>query len=391
MTNSKTLRRRVAPVAMAALAAAGTLLASGSGVAAQSVSTDRSFTAEGSDTIFAMGARHIAMGGTGTATADDAYAIFYNPALLTDLDRPTASLTRQVDGELRPYSFIGGAMPLDWLAPYGLDLTVGVARYNRVHARAEGAYAEDDLESVFLRYLLPGLSGDYDGVIDSKTLVNRVAIGVAPQDGLGLAVGVNLDYIDCRTGTCGVEAGGSETITRSVRATAKSLGLSARYRPNERLTFGASWTDINTTLTATQVRIDGSGGQTQSQFQAKLPSKIALEAAYQVNDRLLVAGGYQRLWGNYGTYSLDFQTVHAGAEYDLGRGFTLRGGAWAPVVLESSLADAFDVPFPFAPTVGLGWENGGFSADFALYAHPVRSYSEDRPVIAADLSVGWTF
>ncbi len=350
----------------------------------------QTFHAEGSDTIFGTGARHVAMGGTGTATADDPLAIFYNPSLLAGIDRPMISVTRQVDGTLRPFTFAGLTLPLPLPDSLGVEASIGFARYNRVHARSSGFLAEDDMRSVFLRYLLPGMTGDYDGKIDSKTLVNRVALGVAPSGGTGLSLGVNLDYIDCKTETCGVEAGGSGWVARSVHATALSLGASASYRFDDRLTLGASWTDIDTTLTTRQTRTDANGTR-ELTYHTRLPAKLNLEAAWQATDRILLAAGWQKFWGDYGGYTLNFETLHFGAEYQADNGLTWRGGLWAPLEMSSSLATQIELPAPAAPTAGIGWKRDNFTADLSVYAHPVMSISEDKPVISGDLTLGWRF
>lgn len=352
---------------------------------------DRTFVAEGADAIMAVGARHIAMGGTGTATADDPLAVFYNPARLSGIRQFTISGTRQIDAALRPYTFVGATMPLDFLEPLGLNATFGVARYNLVHARSSGAFAEDEFESIFLRYLLPGVSGTFDGDIDSKTLVNRFALGVAPDALPGLSLGVNVDWIDCKTNTCGVHGGSNGYEIRTVHATALSFGLSMNYALTDRLTFGANYTDINTRLQVDAVTTDDLGTR-DAHFSVAVPSKLNLELAYQVSDRLQVATGYQKFWGTYGNYDLNFETFHAGAEYQGGYGLTWRGGLWMP--LKITATNGLDIgllPAPFAPTVGVGWQHGSFSADLAVYAHPMMSMSEDTLHLSSDLTIGYRF
>ena len=82
---------------------------------------------------------------------------------------------------LRPYTFIGAAVPLHLSDDLGFDVTLGVARYNRVHARSQGAFAATEPESVFLRYLLPGISGDFDGEIDFEDAGEPVCRGRAAR------------------------------------------------------------------------------------------------------------------------------------------------------------------------------------------------------------------
>jgi len=350
----------------------------------------KSFFAEGTDTALALGARHIAMGGTGTATSSDAHALYYNPANLALIRRPQVTVTRQLNARLRPLSFAGFVMPLPQMGDLGVDATVALGTYPRVHARSTGAFSETDPESIFLRYLLPGISGTYDGEIDSKTLVRRIALGLAPQAIEGLSFGVNIDWVDCRTNTCGVHAGAAGYEQRSVHATALSFGVGVNYRLGERLTLAAAVSDIKTVLDVTSISTDNNGPR-EVHFQVDLPRRWNLEASYQVNDRLLLAGGYQSYQGRYGNYDLTLTTVHAGAELRHGAHLISRFGIWAPLEVSASGSSNMVFPAPFAPTFGLGWEAGDFSADLAIYAHPIMSYHQGRAVPSAELSLTYRF
>jgi len=348
------------------------------------------FWAEGSDTIFAMGARHIAMGGTGTATADDALAVFYNPARLSLIDRPNVAISRQLDAELRPYAFAGAVVPLDFLAPLGIDASFGFARYNRVHARSKGAFTEDDPRSVFLRYLLPGISGTFDGDIDSKTLVNRFALGLAPQAIEGLSIGVNIDWIDCKSTSCGVQSGSATYQVRSAHATALSYGISANWQVTDRVTLAAAVTDIDVVLDVDTMVTDASGSR-PGHFTAKLPSQGRVEAAWQATDRLLLAAGYQRIWGDYGDVPFNIEILNFGAEYALLDHLTARAGAWVPLAIEAGDRPPIQMPVPAVPTAGLAVSQGGFRADFALFMHPMMSYSANAPWPSSELTLSWSF
>jgi len=350
----------------------------------------RSFSAEGSDTIMGLGARHVAMGGTGTATANDPHAVFYNPARLAGVDEVIVTGTRQLDATLRPYAFIGATLPINLFSDAGLDLTFGVARYNRVHARSSGAFGAAEFESVFLRLLLPGISGTFDGDIDSKTLVNRFAVGLRHEAVPGLSIGANIDWIDCKTETCGVHGTSNGVESRSVHATALSFGLGASYEVTDRLTLAASLTDINTTLDVTTIVTDAAGTRPGG-FRAKLPRKLNVEAAYAMTDRLLFAAGYQKFWGDYGDYSLNFETAHAGVEWARTDTQTWRAGFWAPLELSTSNGLNFAPPFPLAPTLGMGWRWGAMTTDLALYAHPVMTMHKKVPAVSADLTVSYRF
>lgn len=350
----------------------------------------RSFFAEGSDAVQGVGARHLAMGGTGVATANDPHAVFYNPSLLADVERPVVTVTRQIDGRLRPYTFIGAAVPVPGLDDLGIDVTLGVARYNRIHARSTGAFGANEPESVFLRYLLPGIKGTFDGDIDSKTLVNRFAVGVGFNDIPGLNLGFNIDYIDCDTNTCGVHTASNGYETRSVKATALSWGISASYKVTDRVTFGFAFTDVDTLLTVRRTVTDDLGTRNDF-FTTPFPKKVAAEVSWQVSDRWLVAVGGKREWGDYGSSSVDFLTFHGGVEYAWTDQLTLRAGAWSPFRLETSHGNNIDIPVPLAPTAGIGWTFGDFSADVSLYAHPLMTLHRKFPEVSGEISLSYRF
>lgn len=345
------------------------------------------FTAEGSDSVFGLGARQLAMGGTGTATAFDTYALFYNPANLAVIDRPLLTAGRQLDAELRPLSFMGFAMPLQFARDAGWDASFALGRYPRIHAHSDGAFGPEDFESIFLRFLLPGLKGQYDGTIDSKTLVNRLAFGLSAPGVKGLRFGANIDLIDCRTETCGVDTGD----TYSVHATAVSFGVSAAWDVSDRWTLGLAVSDLSQGLTVTTITTAPDGSTTRGQVQSAMPWRLALEAAWQAREDLTLALGAQSYRGRYGDYGLEIDTLHLGAEWQAGGPWVLRAGAWAPLRIWSSQFDAPSLIAPAAPTLGLGWRQGPVTADLAVFAHPVNSMHEGVPVISQEFSLTWRF
>lgn len=351
---------------------------------------DRTFVAEGSDAVQGVGARYLAMGGTGVATANDPHALYYNPSLLADIDRPVFTVTRQIDGQLRPYTFVGAAVPIPGLNDLGLDVTLGVARYNRIHARSSGAFGAGEPESIFLRYLLPGIRGTFTGDIDSKTLVNRFAIGVGFNDIPGLNLGFNLDYIDCDTNTCGVHTNSNGYETRSVKATALSFGISASYDVTDRLKVGFAFTDVDTMLTVRRVVTDDLGTRNDF-FVTPFPKKVAAEVSWQASDRWLFSFGGKREWGEYGMSSVDFLTFHGGLEYAWSDQLTLRAGAWSPFHLETSHGNNLESPVPLAPTAGFGWNFGDFSADVSVYAHPLMTLHREFPELSGEISLTYRF
>jgi len=68
-----------------------------------------------------------------------------------------------------------------------------------------------------------------------------------------------------------------------------------------------------------------------------------------------------------------------------------RSGAVVPTRVCSSASGTLKAPFPFSPTLGLGWRGDALKIDFAVYAHAVMSMYRDAISPAADLSLALTF
>lgn len=349
---------------------------------------DRSFYAEGPDTGAGIGARYMAQAGTGLATSDDVYAAYYNPAGLAQVQGLQISVSRQLNAALHTINFLGLAWKLPLPRSLGLDMTLAGVYYPRIHARAHGAYSEADFESVFLRYLLPGISGTFDGDIDSKTKTYRVALGLGTVDSAWSA-GFYVDRIDCKSTFCGVHATSNGYTVSSTGATAVGLGAGLRYRVHADWTLAATVSDIHTRLAVKQTTTDSSGTQNR-ETQARFPRKLALGVAYRYNADAALAGEIERTQGRYGSSEIDLQILRLGWQRTDGA-WSYRAGALAPLKVSSSATGDIKSPSPVSPTLGLGWRSGGLQADFVLYAHPVMSIHKGRASPAADLNLSASF
>lgn len=378
------VRWRRPPSAWAWLVA-GVLAVGGSGGA-----WARDFQAEGVDAGGGLGARHIAMGGTGLSFADDVHAAYYNPAGLSDVRGLELTLSRQLDARLHPFNHVGMAwrLPPEW-SPGGARITVAGVFYPRIHARANGAYAQGDVESVFLRYLLPGINGTFDGRIDSKTKTWRLAIGVSPAADSRWAFGGYVDRIDCRSEFCGVHATSNGFTVQSTGAKAWGYGLGIRYSPNETWTWAATVSDIRTQLDVQTITTDAAGTRTRD-WSARFPRKVAAEGSMRFGAGWRAAAGYEITRGDYGSNRIDIQALRAGVEREDGP-WRWRAGALVPLRIASADTGRLSLPAPLSPTVGLGWRKGLVEWGLAVYAHPLMSLHEDRPSPTADLSLTLRF
>ena len=350
----------------------------------------QSFIAEGSDTGAGVGARHNAMGGVGVATTEDAYAVFYNPAGMNVDTSAELAVDRQLNAELRLVSYLGATLSLPIQDLTGLKTAIGFAFYPRVHARASGAFSENDFESIFLRYLLPDLDGTFDGDLESKTKVYRLALSARPGDSEFWAIGFNFDYIDCKTNFCGTTATSNGFTIASTEARATSFGLSLLLKPIPDLSIGASFTDLGSDLTSDVTTTDDLGTRTEH-HELSFPIKGLVGVGYNLLDNLLITGEYEIFKGDYGSDALDLQMVRIGAEYNYSEFLALRLGAMIPIKFESEQTEDLDFDIPFVPTAGFGfnWEN--WRADLALYVNPVQSAHEHAPALYSNLSLSLSF
>jgi len=70
------------------------------------------FQAEGSDTGAGLGARQVALGGTGVASAEDVHAVCYKPGGLASVAGGEIAVSRQLHARLHPVNFLGVAWQL---------------------------------------------------------------------------------------------------------------------------------------------------------------------------------------------------------------------------------------------------------------------------------------
>lgn len=347
--------------------------------------TAREFRAEGADAGTGVGARYVALGGTGVALADDLYAAWHNPTGLAQLQGLQLGLSRQADARLQPLSFIGvaGRLPL---AADGPQVGLAAIFYPRVHARASGAFSQDDFESIFLRYLLPGISGTFDGDIGSKTRAWRLAAGLAPSPMSAWSVGGYVERIDCRSDFCGVHANSNGYTESSTRAVATAFGLGWRHRVTPRWTWAAQISDVRTQLDIHTLTTDSLGTR-ERVWDARFPRKVAVEVAHTASPTLRWALQAEVTKGRYGRSALDIRGLRAGVEKSAGP-WQWRAGALVPLKVSSSDTRELKLPAPLAPTLGLGWRHGVWALDAALYAHPLMSMHAGRARPAAELSLG---
>lgn len=356
-----------------------------------SFAESRRFVSEGSDTLMGVGARYVALGGSSVAISDDIYAIYANPAGLASISSAQFSISRQLNSELSPINFAGAAFVLPVLESVGIKTVIGVSYIPRLHFSATGKFAADDLESVFLRYALPGISGDFDGTVTSKTKDYRLAVAFSPVESDRWALGFSVGMVDCATFLCGGNATTTEGVTMATtEATATTFNFGMRYKAADDVTLAFSVRDLRTTLDVHVETTDTEGNTETQRFESSFPTDVSLGMLWNYNDTLDVTMDYQMMFGKYGNYDIDIQMLRLGVEKRYGN-LATRYGLVVPIAIKSSRLPEVKLPFPVAPTLGVGWQSDHFDIDLAIYAHPIMSYHKRTVYPSADLSITYRY
>lgn len=349
----------------------------------------QSFNAQGSDLLIGIGAKNIATASASTANTNDVYAIYYNPAGLSEIKSGQFAISTQVDAKLGYVNFLGiaYAFPIESL---NLKVAVALAYIPRLYIQSSGKYLEDDIESVFLRYTLPGLSPNFDGEIESKTNDYRFAVAFSELHNPSWSFGVSAGYVNCATTFAGVTLEDPTNFTyMSTVAKAIAFGVGAKYYVNKDLTLGLNMRNLDSKLTV-QVDTTDDDGTTSKSYDVDMPYDFSIGANWKYSEDLTFASDYQQVFGAYGDYEVDFKLLRFGTtinsdllDYHL--------GLVVPITLSSSKADTPDLPFPMSPTAGMGWHNDSIDFSLAFYVHPIMSMHLNKPSPSLDLSMSYNF
>ena len=339
-----------------------------------------------------VGARAMALGGAVVARTDDVYSVYWNPAGLVEADAFQVSAARQLNADLVDINFAGLVLNAGRMEAGGLKAAVALSWITRLHVKADGHFGPQDLETVFLRFALPGLPDDFDGHIESKTRDFRLSLALSPGSAPRWSLGATVSRIHCRTDFCGGTADdpGNRKVA-STDATATAVNLGAKLFLGEKLSFGVNLKDVATHLDV-EVTVTDQAGTTRESFVSSFPRDLTFGLLWKRKDDLDLEVDYQTIFGEYGVSNLDFRMFRAGVEKTTDA-LSYRLGLLIPLKIESeTTGDVRDeMPLPFSITLGAGWHAERLMFDLALYAHPVMSYERERIIPAADLSVAYRF
>jgi len=353
----------------------------------------KEFHVEGSDLLMGVGANAIGLSGAVTAGITGIYSVYWNPAGLAESSRNEINASSQLNSKILPFNFAGIMLSPDWLQIEGYQSSIAFSWIPRLYMQAEGAYKESDIESIFLRFTLPGLPGDFDGKIKSKTKDFRFTWAIMPKENPLWSFGLSISRVDCQTFFCGVTAKQpGQYVTTSTKAKAFAFHLGGKYYLNEDTTLGFNFKDLNTSLDV-GVQTDFQDGTSRyNTYEVKFPKDITVGVQWKYSDNISTSLDYQTLFGNYGRYSIDFKILRFGLEYTSNH-MRYRYGLLAPLKLSADTVSDYrdSLLFPVAPSFGIGWHRGNLSVDAALYAQLIMSAQRKAVVPGIDLSISHHF
>lgn len=341
-----------------------------------------------------MGARAIAMGAAFAGVADDASAIYYNPAGLAFQE---SKLNLAIDGFYilptheyvyptgsRAQSKFSSSIPQLFLTYQTSDrLTIGFGAYV--------PYAGGGVEWMKGQLPVPSLRS-YLGIV---SLTPTVSYQVSEKFSVGLNINFyhsvfEVDTIADPIGPMKTEESGSSL----------SAGLGLMFRPSERTSLGLSIRGpAKMTLTGkTSISVDAPGlGRVsldlESETRFNLPWDVEIGFAYRLSDKFLVTTSAQyTMWSvlksidktiknvpsleDFSTYDIkesepmnfkDILIVRAGMEYTISGGLALRAGIGldrAATPAEYLNVANIDVD-KFTLLGGIGYKTGRMQIDFA--------------------------
>ncbi len=352
-----------------------------------------------------MGARAIAMGAAFAGLADDASAIYYNPAGLVFQEN---RLNLTIDGFY--------VWPThEYVTPSGTRVE---SQYNASIPQLFFTYQTNERLTIGLGVYIPYAGGGVDWKEDQLGVPLKSHLGVVSvtptlsyQLNEQLSVGFNLNYyystleVDTIADTFG-------PMKADESGSALTAGLGLMYRPSERASFGlsirgpAKMNLSGTTSISTYAPGFGIVNlNLDSETSFNLPWDIEMGFAYKLSDSLLFTSSAQyTMWSALDTvdktikgipsvdqptamttYDLnvieklnfhDILIVRAGMEYLLPSGLALRGGMGidrAATPVETLSINNIDVD-KFTLLGGIGYRTGRMSIDFAF----VRGFGKER-------------
>jgi hypothetical protein len=148
----------------------------------------------GSDLGIGIGARAISMSGAFTAVADDASAVYWNPAGLSQLTGNQVFLSADYPGG---FSSAGLIYRPSANVFKSRRLAMGLAVVNRLRFKGDsGDDVWDEYASNILSLAMVDMDDDFSGAIESQTMDIRFSLALVPLNSKRLLLGFNYIHLD---------------------------------------------------------------------------------------------------------------------------------------------------------------------------------------------------
>jgi len=304
-----------------------------------------------------VGARAHGMFGSVVASCNDGTAAYWNTAGLTEIKAPL-----QIN-----------AMHAKWFG--------GIANYDYVSIAKKLSGDNNQVASIsFIRLGIDNIPYTFnlvaaDGSIDYNRVTNFSASDYAGLISYARTIGRMEKF----------SVGGNiKIIHRSVGSFGKSWGfgadVSARYKMNENITFGASARDITTTFNAWSFNLT----EDEKKVYQTTNNEIPVSSTELTLPRLIIGAAYQGQKGNFsylGELDLNFSTngtkasVISGDNFNIDPTFGIELGYYDKVFIRAGVGNMQSIInpvntaqriFEVQPNVGLGLKLGRLKVDYAL-------------------------
>ena len=348
---------------------------------------NNSFNAVGSDLLYGIGAKGVSLSGAVSASSDDVYAIYWNPALLVSNQKISFGISRQLINSIDHINFIGVSSGAIKLPGNWGKFALGAGWVARLHVIGKGNFGDDQLENLFLQFALPAIPPAFDGEINSKTRDYRLSLAYSPAQFDKLKLGANFQWIRCVTNFCGVNASDGDYTVASTLATAFAINLGTSFEVNSRLRIAVVVKDLHTTLnveTTTTVE-----GNTQTQdFDTYFPTDITTGLRWKFSRDLSLSSDLEILRGRYGQHAIGFYLLRSGLSYTQGY-FQYNLGTLIPLKMNTDNIEDLrtNMPFPFSGSAGVIWDWKYLSIGLAVYPHAIMSFRNDKMIPSLELSL----
>ena len=349
----------------------------------------REFLAEGSDLLMGVGTTQIARAGAVVAAENGVYSLYWNPAGLADLEHHAIAMTGQLHRSLAHVGFFGAAFVLPTDERWGVHSVLGFSYVPRAHFTARGKFKEGELETTFVQVALPGLSGGFDGDLQSKTNDYRIGLGLRWDRLPDLSIGASVGRVRCHTLFTGYRTRSVGWVSSEITARATSIDLGAQYRLNDNLTLGIAFKNLHSELASRTVTTERGITSAHTSITPFIKD-VTVGLNYRYSPEWEFGLVYQTLFGQYGNDPFDIKLLRASATYH-GTSLDYHVGLIAPITMRTDVIKDFKLPAPAMSTVGISYETGPWSLGATMYIHPIMSLTTRTIRPAVDVSVGYRF